>query len=260
MSRWDYAGRWALVTGASAGIGEAFARALAARGMHVALSARREDRLREIAAEIEAAHGVQTAVIPADLSTDGGAADLWSAATEDGRRIHLLVNNAGFGSKAEFGAIPLDRQVEMVRLNCVAPMELMHLALAAGTPGVVNVASIAGYQPVPMMATYSASKAFLMTLSEAVGEELRGSAMRIVTVNPGPVATEFQQVAGTEVSARTLGLRTPEQVVAAALAVLDAGTGTVVPGFPNRLSSFTVRVAPRSLVLKAAKKMMKAFR
>jgi len=260
MSGWVYAGRWALVTGASAGIGEALARELAARGMHVALSARREDRLRALAGEIEAAHGVRTAVVPADLSEEGAAARLWTAAGEEGRAIHLLVNNAGFGSKAEFLAIALHRQTEMVRLNCIAPMELMHLALGAGTPGVVNVASIAGYQPVPMMAAYSASKAFLMTLSEAVGEELRGSGTRIVTVNPGPVATEFQQVAGTEVNARTLGIRTPQQVVAAALEALEAGTGTVVPGFPNRLGAVAVRVAPRSLVLKAAKKMMKAFR
>jgi len=259
MAGWDYAGRWALVTGASAGIGEAFARALAARGMHVALSARREDRLRALAEELRARHRVEAAVLPADLSADGAASALWARANE-GRAIYLLVNNAGFGGKAPFASIALERQTEMVRLNCIAPMELMHLALASGAAGIVNVASIAGYQPIPTMAAYSASKAFLLTLSEAVGEEVRASGTRIVTVSPGPVATEFQQVAGTSVSRRTTGLRTPEQVVDAALGTLESGGGTVIPGFANRLGAFAVRVAPRSLVLKAAKKVMSSFR
>ncbi|MDB4951555.1 MAG: yqjQ1 [Gemmatimonadetes bacterium] len=260
MGGWSYAGRWALVTGASAGIGEAFARALAGRGMHVALSARREDRLRELAEELRSAHSVETAVLPADLSGPGAASGLWSMATAGGRSMSLLVNNAGFGLRGEFTELPLDRQQEMLRLNCAVPMELMHLALAAGTTGIINVASIAGYQPVPTMAAYSASKAFLLTLSEAVAEEMRGTSTRIVTVNPGPVATEFQRVAGTSVTRRTLGLRTPEQVVGAALRTLEAGGGTVVPGLTNRLSAVVVRVAPRSLVLKVAKKMMKSFR
>jgi short-subunit dehydrogenase len=259
MGGWDYAGRWALVTGASAGLGQAFARALAARGMHLALCARREDRLRALAEELRQAHGIQAAVLPADLSELGATARVWALAG-DGRAVDLLVNNAGFGAKAEFASIPLHTQDEMVRLNCLAPLELMHLALAAGTPGIVNVASVSGYQPVPLMAAYSASKAFLLTLSEAVAEEVRGTGTRIVTVNPGPIATEFQEVAGTAVGPRTLGIRTPDEVVEAALAALERGGGTVIPGLSNRLSAFAVRVAPRSLVVKAAKKIMGSLR
>jgi short-subunit dehydrogenase len=260
MGGWDYAGRWALVTGASAGIGQAFAHALARRGMHVALAARREDRLRNLAAELTADCGVSTAVLPVDLAAPGAAAALWTAATAEGRRMHLLVNNAGFGARGAFAETPLDRQAEMVRTNCLAPMELMHLALAGESRGIVNVASIAGYQPIPWMAAYSASKAFLLTLSEAVAEEVRASGIRVLTVSPGPVATEFQQVAGTSVTRRTLGIRTPEQVVDSALRALEAGDRTVIPGLPNRLSAFAVRVAPRSLVLRVAKKLMRSFR
>lgn len=260
---WIYRGRWALVTGASAGIGEAFARELARRGMNVALAARREDRLRALAAELGAAHRVRTLVLPADLAHDGAPAALWAQAG-DGREVHLLVNNAGFGLKGAFADLPLERQTEMVRVNCTAPMELTHFALAAmkarGDGGIVNVASIAGYQPLPTMAAYSASKAFLITLTEAVAEEARGTGVRLVTLNPGPVRTEFQSVAGTQVKDGAPGIRTPEQVVEAALHRLEAGGGTVTPGFVNRAAAAAVRVAPRSLVLRAARLVITKLR
>ncbi|HEX7240993.1 MAG TPA: SDR family NAD(P)-dependent oxidoreductase, partial [Longimicrobiaceae bacterium] len=178
--------------------------------------------------------------------------------------IDLLVNNAGFGLRGPFHELSAERQAEMVRVNCVAPLELMHLAL----PGmrerragwIVNVASVAGFQPIPQLATYAASKAFLLTLSEAVAEEARGSGVRVLALNPGPVATEFQRVAGTEVSERTPGLLTAQQVVAAALAGLEAGRTSVVPGALNRLGTVAGRVFPRSLVVRAAKTVMKRMR
>ncbi|HET6228847.1 MAG TPA: SDR family oxidoreductase [Longimicrobiaceae bacterium] len=264
MERWEYAGRWALVTGASAGIGEAFARELARRGMHVAVSARREDRLRALEDELARAYHVQTVVVPADLAQPGAPSALWASASDDGRRIDLLINNAGFGLRGRFDELSADRQAEMVRLNCMAPMELMHAALremrSRRSGAVVNVASIAGYQPIPYMAAYAASKAFVLALSEAVAEESRDDGVRIVAVSPGPVATEFQQVAGTSVSEKTLGIRTPQQVVDAALLALERGTASVVPGLINGIAAAAVRVAPRSLVLRAAKKVMKSFR
>lgn len=263
MARWEYHGRWAMVTGASAGIGEAFARALARRGMNVVLAARREERLRELAAALRREHGVEAVTIPVDLGKPGAAGVLWVEAT-DGREIHLLVNNAGFGLKGPFLDLPLERQSEMVRVNSVAPLELLHLATQAmrgrRAGGVVNVASVAAFQPIPLLATYAASKAFLLTLSEAVAEEVRGDGVRVVALNPGPVATEFQGVAGTEVSGRTLGIRTPEQVVEAALRALEGGRSSVVPGWINRVGTVAVRVAPRSLVLKVAKRVMAALR
>jgi short-subunit dehydrogenase len=261
-SEWSYRGRWALVTGASAGLGEAFARALAGRGMNVALAARREDRLRALADELSAAHRIRTAVLPADLGDDGAAAALWDAATA-GREIHLLVNNAGFGLKGRFDALPMERQAEMVRVNCIAPLELAHLALRhmrGRGGGIVNVASIAGYQPIPLMATYAASKAFLLAFSEALTEEAREDGVRVLVVNPGPVRTEFQAVAGTQVNDRTAGVRTAGEVVEATLRALEAGKRTVTPGLINRLSATAVRVAPRSLVIRVAKTVMRKLR
>lgn len=260
---WEYRGRWALVTGASAGIGEAFARELAARGMHLALAARREDRLRALAGELAAAHRIRTAVLPVDLGEPGAAEALWEAATAGGRRIHLLVNNAGFGLKGPFAELPLDRQAEMVRVNCIAPMELAHHALAhmrGEGGGIVNVASIAGYQPIPLMATYAATKAFLITLSEALAAESADAGVRVVTVNPGPVKTEFQAVAGTEVRDGAPGIRTPEQIVAAALHAVEHGRMTVTPGVFNRIATTVVRIAPRSVVVRAAKTVMRKLR
>lgn len=261
-SEWTYRGRWALVTGASAGIGEAFARALAGRGMNVALAARRVERLRHLADELGTAHRVRTLVLPADLGREGAAEALWRQAA-DAREIHLLVNNAGFGLKGAFDELSLERQAEMVRVNCIAPLELAHRALRhmrGRGGGIVNVASVAGYQPIPTMATYAASKAFLVTLSEALTEEARPHGVRVVLVNPGPVRTEFQAVAGTEVRAGGPGVRTAEEVVEAALAGLEAGTRTVTPGLFNRVSTTAARIAPHGLVIRAAKAAMTKLR
>ena len=260
---WSYRERWALVTGASAGIGEAFARALARRGMHVALAARREDRLRAVADELAAAHRVRTAVLPADLAEPGAAAALWTAATADGRDIHLLVNNAGFGLKGSFAELPVDRQSEMVRVNCIAPLELAHAALRhmrGRGGGIVNVASVAGYQPIPLLATYAASKAFVVTLSEALAEEVRADGIRIVTLNPGPGRTEFQHVAGTEVAPRAPGVRTAGEVAEAALHALETGRRRVTPGAINALGTVVGRVAPRSVLVRATTAVMKKLR
>lgn len=261
---WQYRGRWALVTGASAGIGETFARRLAERGMNLVLSARREDRLRALANELALEYRVHVHVAAADLSKPGAAGVLWMDAS-DARAIHLLVNNAGFGLKGEFHALSAARQVEMIKVNCVAPMELAHFALRAmrGSGeggGIVNVASVAGYLPIPTLATYAATKAFLISFSEAVQEESRSTGVRLVTLNPGPVQTEFQSVAGTQVSEKTLGVRTPEEVVAAALAKLEAGGGTVTPGLSNRLSALLARAAPRGLVVRAAEAVYQRLR
>jgi uncharacterized protein len=259
---WTYRGRWALVTGASAGIGVAFARQLARRGMNLVLAARREDRLRTLAAEVEAEHGVRTHVIPADLGRDGAAHALW-AGTTDGRDIHLLVNNAGFGLKGAFDELDLERQAEMVRVNCIAPLELSHLALGhmrGRGGGIVNVASVAGFQPVPLMATYAATKAFLLAFSEALTEEARERDVRVVVVNPGPVMTEFQSVAGTAVRDGGPGLRSPDQVVEAALAGLEGGRRTVTPGFFNRVMTTAARIAPHGMVIRSARAAMTKLR
>jgi short-subunit dehydrogenase len=260
---WEYAGRWALVTGASAGIGEAFAHALARRGMNVVLTARRAERLEQLSGALQRKYRVRTAVVPADLAEPGAAERMWEEAGR-GREIHLLVNNAGFGAKGRFAELDRERQAGMVRLNCTALLELMHLALpgmrARGEGGIVNVASIAAFQPIPLLATYGATKAFVLSLSQAVAEETRGSGVRVVALCPGPVITEFQEAAGTVVTERTPGLRSPEEVVEAALEALEEGRDTVVPGAVNYLGTVAARVFPRSWVIRAAKVLMRRLR
>jgi short-subunit dehydrogenase len=260
---WTYRGRWALITGASAGIGEVFARALAERGMNLVLAARREDRLRALGSDLSREFRIQTHSVATDLAKPGAAGVLWIEASS-GRRLSLLVNNAGFGLRGEFRELSAPRQVEMVKVNCVAPLELAHLAVnemwsAGEAGGIINVASVAGYLPIPNLATYAATKAFLISLSEALAEECRPG-IRVVTLNPGPVPTEFQSVAGTNVNEKTLGVRTPEEVVHAALRKLESGGGTVTPGVSNQISAMMARVAPRGLVVRTAKAMYRRLR
>jgi short-subunit dehydrogenase len=254
----DYGGRWALVTGASMGIGEGFARALAERGMNVVLCARSAERLQALAQSITTEQGVQTAVVAADLARPGAAADAWAQAGE-GRDIHLLVNNAGFGLHGRFEALPEDRQAEMVALNCTAVLELAHRALnemrPRGAGGIVNVASVVAFQPVPWMATYAATKAFVLSLSEALAEENRGSGVRILCVSPGPTPSGFQATAGTRVRESQPGFLQPREVVDAALAALDAGDSQVVPGVANRLSTVLGRLLPIGVTTRIARRM-----
>lgn len=250
-----YRGRWALVTGASMGIGEAFARALAARGMNVVLCARSADRLAALADALRAEHEVAAEVVAADLSLPGAPADAWARASE-GRDIHLLVNNAGFGLHGRFEALPADRQREMVALNCTAVLDLAHLALNGmrprGTGGIVNVGSIVAFQPVPWLAAYAATKAFVLSLSEALAEENRGSGVRILCVSPGPTPSGFQATAGTSLRRGQPGVLPPAAVVDAALDALDAGKWHVAPGFANRAATFLGRLLPLGLTTRIA--------
>jgi uncharacterized protein len=256
-------GGWALVTGASAGIGEALARVLAARGSHLVLSARRGERLEALAEELQQNHGVQAVAIAADLSLPGEGERLWREASE-GREVRLLVNNAGFGAKGELHEVPSARQLEMVQVNCAALLELSHAALATmrdhPPAAILNVASIAAFQPVPTMATYGASKAFVLSLSEALAEENRHSGVRVVALCPGPVMTEFQEVAGTRVTPRTLGHRTAEEVAEAGVRAVEEGRRVVVPGLVNRLGTYLERLPARGLVLRGARVILSRFR
>lgn len=255
---WEYRGRWALVTGASMGIGEAFARALAARGMNVVLCARSADRLAALAEELQTEHGVRAAVVAADLARPGTAARAWAEASRE-RVIHLLVNNAGFGLHGRFDQAPMERQSEMVALNCTALLELAHLALGEmrtrGSGAIVNVGSVAAFQPVPMKAVYAATKAFVLSLTQALVEENRGSGVRILCVSPGPTPTGFQAVAGSRVREGQVGVLRAEEVVDAALAALDAGKTHVAPGLANRVSTVFGRMLPPALAARIARRV-----
>jgi short-subunit dehydrogenase len=240
------------------GIGEAFARALAERGMNLVLCARSEDRLQALAQSLRAGHRVQTQVVAADLAQPGAAADAWRRASE-GRDIHLLVNNAGFGLHGRFEALPADRQAEMVALNCTAVLELAHLALggmrARGTGGIINVASVVAFQPVPWMATYAATKAFVLSLSQSLTEENRESGVRVLCLSPGATPSGFQATAGTRLRDGQPGLLQPRQVVDAALPALDAGRAHVAPGLANRMATVLGRLLPLGTVTRIARRL-----
>jgi uncharacterized protein len=256
MKPWEYRDRWALITGASAGFGEAYAGALARRGMHLLLTARRAERLDALAASLRAQHGVQTASIPSDLAEPGAPERLWSAATAGGRTIHLLVNNAGVGAQGPFHRLPRERHVALVELNVRAAMEMAHLALQQmhprGEGGIINVSSAAAFQPLPTNGTYAASKAFLLLLSEALWEENRRAGVRVLALCPGRSPTEFQQIAGTStVHPRTPGMKTPEQIVESSLRALEKGQSYVIPGALNYLNSFFPGLVPRQLLVRA---------
>jgi len=256
-------GRWALITGASSGLGESFARQLAANKCNLVITARSEDKLRSLAAELSAQHGVAVEVVTCDLGAPGGAVKLCAAVDQLGHDIEHLVSNAGFGLGGPLVELDAARQGDMVRLNCEALTVLdAHFGrgmVARGSGGILHVASIAGYQPVPYMATYGATKAYVVSLSLALGEELRGAGVRVSALCPGPVATGFQAVAGRGiVPSQRRAVLSADDTVAAGLRAYAAGRDLCVPGGHNKLGAFAVKLLPRRMVLRAVGKMMRS--
>lgn len=254
----------ALVTGASSGIGAEFARAYAARGRPVVLVARREDRLRALAAELTARHGVAADVVVCDLGRRDGPAELAAEVERRGHIVHALVNNAGFGTVGRrFADVPLERSMEMMRLNCDAVVELTGRYLPAmlqrGAGEIVNVGSIAGFQPLATMAVYAASKSLLLDFTLAVWAETRGSGVRVLALCPGDTDTEWEAVAGVPEGKRHEGL-SAEAVVAKAFRALQRDRGFVIvakPGqsVPVRFSS----LVPRRVLARTTARVMPRF-
>ena len=247
----------ALVTGASSGIGEAIARQLASRGHGLTLVARREDRLRELASDLAREHGVRAEVIGADLGDQAARDRLAGQITETGLEVEILVNNAGFGGTGD-----RERLVAMVELNCVALLDLQERYLRPmverGRGTVINVASTAAFQPLPGTATYAATKAFVLSLSEAMHEELKGTGVTMTAVCPGPVKTEFMAVAGIEAAEDQVpGLfwMAADDVAKAAVEAAEKGKRAIVPGLLNRAGAITGQHTPRTLVLPLAKRV-----
>jgi hypothetical protein len=242
----------AIVTGASSGIGAAFARALAREGTHLVLVARRAERLQSLARELSRSHGVDVEPLPLDLSRAEASSSL--AARIEARPPDLLVNNAGFARYGAFTDLPLGPQLELVDVNVRALVELSHAfvrgARARGRGALVQVASTAGYVPVPYEAVYAASKCFVLHFGEALWEELRGTGVRVLTLCPGFTETEFAGVAGLPPKVVLQHGITPEAVVETALAALQRGSPTVVHGQGTKLAGALGRVAPRRLVLR----------
>jgi short-subunit dehydrogenase len=255
----------ALVTGASSGIGEAIARELASRGYALTLVARREDRLKALAGELAEQHGIEAETAKADLG-DGGQRDRLATALEkSGRRVDILVNNAGFGAHGEFTRVSRERLTEMVRVNVEAVVDLTGRFLPPmaerGDGAVINIASVASFQPLPGSATYAASKAFVLSFSEAIRTEVRGEGVTVTAVCPGPVRTEFPEAAGMgAVEDRTPGMvwMSPEDVAREAVDGAARGKRVVVPGALNRAGALAGQHSPRSVALPLINRLWKS--
>jgi uncharacterized protein len=246
----------ALVTGASSGIGAAMAGELASRGYSIALVARREERLRSLATDLTSEHGASAEVIAADLGDPAERDRLVDELRTRGRSVEVLVNNAGFGHQADFATSPRERMVEMVRVNVEAVVDLTSRFLGPmverGRGSVINVASTAAFQPLPGSAVYAASKSFVLSFSEAIRTELRGSGVSVTAVCPGPVKTEFTEVAGFGgVEERTPGAvwMGAEEIARNAVDGAAHDKRVVVPGLLNRAAALAGQHSPRSVAL-----------
>ena len=238
-----------------------FARLLAARGYAVALNARRLDRLETLAAELEREYGVSTLVVASDLGEPAAASRLYGELTSKGIALEVLVNNAGFGLWGKFAETPWDRELVMIELNVRALVELTKRFLpgmvARHRGRVLNVASTAAFQPGPLMAVYFATKAFVLSFSEAVNEELRGTGVNVTTLCPGPTQSEFFEKADAQDKQVGKGkLPDARQVAALGIDALFAGKRTVVHGFSNRMLAFLGRFAPRSAVISGTRRVL----
>jgi short-subunit dehydrogenase len=240
---------WAVITGASSGLGSIFADQLAKRGLSLLLAGRHEARLAAVAQRIrQIAPDVDVELVASDLGTDSGVDAL--AARLEGRAIDVLVNNAGFGTYGLFSELDAGREHDMVAVNVDALVRLTHAALpgmlARGRGGILNVASTIAFQPGPYQATYGASKAFVLSLSQALWAETRGSGVTVTALCPPATRTGFVDALGTDVSHTAVyrRLAAPEPVVAAGLRALDRGHAVVVPGWRHRVMATVVRLAP----------------
>ena len=249
----------ALVTGASSGLGVEFARQLAERGHDVTLVARRKDRLETLASELEKHFKVATTVLVADLESPAGRSAVVST-LGDGR-AWIVVNNAGFGTHGRYAELEPAREIAEVMLNVVAVEELTAAAVRACVParsgGVINVASTAAFQPIPYMATYAATKAFVLSFTEALALELDGSGVRMLAFCPGPVDTEFSDVAR---NGHVLTMRNPmaaDAVVRTALRAFELEKTICVPGRRNAVSATGVRFLPRIVLRRVVGKLFK---
>lgn len=255
-ARW--AGKWALVTGASAGIGLALAEELASAGAHLVITARRKDRLESLAGRLRASPGIKVEVLVADLANPGAPDQIRTFTQAKSLEIELLVNNAGFGAYGAFHQTELRRQLEMIQVNCAAVIHLTHLYLgemvARRHGDILIVASVAGFQAVPYVSTYAATKAFDLRFAEGVAEEVRRYGVHVCALCPGSTSTEFREVAGQP--ERTFrGSETAEKVARTGLRALAAGKSSVISGFKNAMSVEGQRLAPRSLVSRVAASM-----
>ncbi|MEA2474848.1 MAG: uncharacterized protein QOE06_2763 [Thermoleophilaceae bacterium] len=250
----------ALVTGASSGIGTEFARQLAARGYNVTLVARRRDRLEALAKELKAEHGTRADVSVCDLAAAAARGRLLGTLKRRGLDVEILVNNAGFGSGGLFHELDTDTELQMVRTNVEAVLhlcaELIPPMVERGRGAVLNVASVAAFQPVPRQVTYAATKSFVLSLTEGLTADLHGTGVSATSLCPGPVPTEFGEVASIDENLMSIpGVSvSPEDTARAAIEGMDAGKRVVIPGPATRASAILGRFAPRWITLETMRR------
>ena len=244
-----------LITGASSGIGAAFARKLAARGHNLMLVARSEDKLATLCSELGRIKSIRAQYVAMDISQPDAPARLLAETEKRALEIDLLINNAGFGSMGDFAQLDLATELRMIDLNVRALLELTHLFLAPmrerKSGAIINVASTAGFQAVPFMATYAATKAFVLSFTEALWEENRPHGVKVMALCPGSTDTNFFEASRMQRPPMRVS-QTPDEVVDAALRGLKRGKSSVISGWTNRFMIETQRAVPRTLVLRAA--------
>jgi len=252
----------ALITGASSGLGEQFAYALARLNYNLILVARRKDRLEGVAAKARELGASGAEILVADLARREAPREICDQLTASRTAIDYLVNNAGFGTNGPFNQLGLEREVEEIDLNITALVALTHLILPqmierhAGT--IINVASTAGFQPLPYMTIYAATKAFVLSFTSALAGELLGSGVRILALCPGPVATEFQSVAKNEHGRMPkFAFVSAEQVVAEGITAAASGRTVYIPGWINFITAQTTRFVPRNVISFFARRIYK---
>lgn len=253
-----YDNRWALVTGASSGIGAEFATRLAGRGMHLVLAARRTDRMNSLAEELVAQHGIKCHIVTIDLSGPGSADRLYEEIEKQGIEIELLVNNAGVGLIGDLETTTLDDVQALVNLNITTLTRLTYLYLPGmlkrGHGAVINVSSVAAFQPVAFMAAYAASKSFVLHFSEALWAEARSRGVTVMALCPGVTETEFFDKAGAPGWLQKHSFQTPFRVVKVAMRALEKRRQYVIPGWKDYLVSLLVRLATRRTSVNESKR------
>lgn len=250
-----YQGKTALITGASSGIGATFARTLAARGMNVILVARSEEKLHALANEVAEQFHVRAEVIALDLGCEGAAQEVYAEVQRRGLSVDMLINNAGFATHGHFETLDAARDHDEIMLNVTALVDLTHAFIPSMVSrregAIINLASTAGMQPLPYMAVYGATKAFVISFSVALTQEYRRRGIRVLALCPGATATNFFNVVGTE-DAAVGQKRTPQQVVTTALRALERGQSIVVDGRTNTLLALLTRLTPISFSARVA--------
>jgi short-subunit dehydrogenase len=256
----EWRGQWALVTGASAGIGAALAKELAAGGAHLVLTARRRDRLEQLSREFRGAYGIETQVCVADLAEPDAPEKLYAFVREKQLAVDLLINNAGFGQYGELSQVRTQRLVEMVQVNCAAVVHLTRLFLpdmiARRRGDVLIVASTAAFQAVPYISTYAATKAFDLFFAEGLAEEMKPYGIRVCALCPGSTESEFHAIAGQE-QFTSNHPESAEKVARTGLEALAARKSYVISGFGNYLGAHLQRIVPRRMVTRIAANMFR---